>query len=233
MEQSNNIGHNSRLPLSARLVSSLLRIFFHLLYHQFSWAYDPIAWMVSMGSWQKWVQAIVPYLNGPTVLEIGFGPGHLLASLDRTKLATFGLDESRQMLRSTQRRLKVYGYDPNLIRGDAQALPFSNECFNQVVMTFPAEFILKPATILEIQRVLVREGSALILPLAWITGRRPLERIMAWVNRIAGESPDWDPKVLEPLKTAGFDVSWNMIDFPNSKIVLVRLKKMVDRESRI
>ena len=226
MEKANNDGGVGRLAFLQRLLFYFLRIFFKLLYHQFAWMYDFVAWGVSLGNWQKWVQAVAPYLEGPRVLEIVFGPGHLLVILKEKAVSVYGLDESRQMVQITQRRLRNHGFHPNLIRGDAVTLPFADESFHQVAMTFPTEFILKSATISEIQRILTHKGTALILPLAWVTGRRPWERLAAWVNRITGEAPDWNPTVLEPLKGAGFEISWDMIDFSNSKIVLIKMEKV-------
>jgi ubiquinone/menaquinone biosynthesis C-methylase UbiE len=208
-----------------RLLLRFLRLFFKLLYHQFSWTYDFVAWLVSVGSWNKWVEAVIPYLDGPKILEIGFGPGHLQHALQQNNASVYGIDESNQMVHIARRRLAKLGFRPNLIQGDALHLPFGTESFNQVVMTFPAEFIINRLTLVEIRRVLVHGGSALIIPLAWITGRMPWERLAAWVNKVTGESPPWDSNVLDPLKEAGFEVDWEMINFPNSKVLLVRLVK--------
>jgi len=231
MGKTNNHADVARLSFPQRFIYLSLRIFFKLLYHQFAWMYEFVAWTVSLGSWQKWVQAASPYIEGARVLEIGVGPGHLQLALQQKNNKIFGLDESRQMVKMANKRLRNHGFRPNLLRGDALTLPFVDESFNQVVMTFPSEYILKSATISEIRRTLVRGGMALILPVAWITGRKPWEWLVAWINRITGEAPDWNPGVLEPLKEAGFDVSWEMIDFSNSKIVLIRLRK--DRPSEI
>jgi ubiquinone/menaquinone biosynthesis C-methylase UbiE len=117
------------------------------------------------------------------------------------------------------------GQIPHLARGDAQFLPFANEIFQQVVMTFPAEFLLQESTFKEIHRVLINEGVLLILPLAWITGRKPLERAVAWLNRITGEAPDWNESDLEPLRDLGFIVSWEMINLHSSKVLIIQLFK--------
>ncbi len=160
------------------------------------------------------------------MLEIGFGPGHLQADLYQKGYAIYGVDESPQMVRIANKRLARQGFRPKLVRGDAQWLPFANASFNQVVMTFPAEFIIKPASLAEVNRVLTTQGAAVILPFAWITGQKPWERIVAWVNRISGEAPDWDPRMLEALKQWGFDPRWEVIELANSKLVVICLDKV-------
>ena len=225
METQNNPAGKASLSIPKRIFFGLLRLFFKLLYHQFAWAYDGVALIVSLGAWQKWVASITLFIQGPRVLEIGFGPGHLQAALNQKGIFSFGVDESRQMAGLARKRLSKSGYPPNLVRGDAQHLPFADNCFNQLVMTFPAEFILNPSTFTEISRVLTAEGELLMLPLAWITGQSPLERLAAWVNRITGEAPEWDERFLEPLKSTGFELSWDIQDFSTSKILLVRMRK--------
>ena len=215
----------ARLPCLKRVFFKFLRLFFKLLYHQLAWTYDGVAWVVSLGNWQKWVEATIAYLDGPRILEIGFGPGHLQLALQREDVLVLGLDESQQMVNLARRRLKKHGFLPHLVRGDAQTIPLASECVNQVVLTFPAEFIFKSSTISEIRRVLVPGGKVLVVAIAWITGRKPLERLLAWVNRIAGQAPNWEPRMLEPLKASGFAVSWEMVELSNSKLVLISLTK--------
>jgi len=230
MEKPNNLGSMPPLAFPKRILITLLRLFFKLLYHQIAWMYDWVASIVSLGSWQNWVTSVVPYLNDPKTLEIGFGTGHLQVALSQKGISIYGLDESHQMAQITQRRLASMGLRSNLIRGDAQVLPFADNCFHQVVMTFPAEYILIPASLTEIRRVLVNDGVVIMAPLAWITGRKPLERLAAWVNHITGEAPEWDAKSLEPLKKLGFEVSWEMINFKTSKILIIRMQKSLHKE---
>ena len=225
MEKNNSLTGLPTLSIPKRLLLSLLRTFFKLLYHQFAWAYDGVASIVSLGAWQKWVQSVLPYMDGPRTLEIGHGPGHLLVSLSQKGINTFGLDESPQMGQLAKKRLERLGLRPNLLRGDAETLPFANESIHQVVMTFPAEYIFKLEMFSEIRRVLIKRGVILVLPFAWITGRKPWERLVAWLNHVTGEAPEWDERVLDPLKKVGFDVSWETIDFPSSKVILIHLLK--------
>jgi ubiquinone/menaquinone biosynthesis C-methylase UbiE len=230
MEKPSNLSSVSPIAFPKRALITLLRFFFKLLYHQFAWTYDWVASIVSLGSWQKWVTSVLPSLDGPRTLEIGFGPGHLQVALSHKEITVFGLDESFQMAKVAHERLSKLGLRGNLIRGDAKTLPFSDTCFHQVVMTFPDEYILNPTSLTEIHRVLVNSGVAIMLPLAWITGQKPLERLAAWVNRVAGEAPDWNEKSLEPLKQAGFNISWEFINFDTSKILVIRMLKSLPKK---
>jgi ubiquinone/menaquinone biosynthesis C-methylase UbiE len=206
-------------------ISSFIRVFYKLLYHQFAWTYDCFASIVSFGKWQTWVHSVLPYLNGPRTLELGFGSGHLQKSLLQKGISAYGLDESSQMAQITRRRINRFSKTSNLVRGDAETLPYANESFNQVVSTFPAEFLLNRQTFNEIYRVLINGGAAFILPFVWIKGHNPLERSLAWLYRITGETQDWDERTLEPLKDLGFDVSWMMINFSFSQILIIQLIK--------
>lgn len=231
MDRQNKTGQEYRPTLPKRLLALILRAFFKLLYHQFAWTYDWVASIVSLNSWQRWVQSPLPYIYGPKTLEIAFGPGHLQESLNQNGITCFGLDESTQMTSITYRRLKRLGFIPNLVRGMAQNLPFRNESFDQVVMTFPAEFILTTSTFAESNRVLNAGGCVIIIPLAWITGQKPLQKAFAWLNSFTGEAPVWNEKYLDPLKSLGFDVFWEMINFDDSKVLLIRLIKPVHQQN--
>jgi ubiquinone/menaquinone biosynthesis C-methylase UbiE len=230
MKQNNLQRINPPLSFPKRLLIAFLRTFYRLLYHQFAWMYDWIASIVSLGTWQDWAESVLPYLDASKTLEIGFGPGHLQVKLHQKGVSVFGLDESPQMIEICRRKINKNGFWPDLVRGDAQFLPYSDESFHQIVMTFPAEFIFTQKSKSEIYRILVKGGKAVILPLAWITGRKPLERFAAWLFLKTGEAPEWNEKYLEPLKKFGFDASWEMINYDSSKILIIQLTKPLNQE---
>jgi ubiquinone/menaquinone biosynthesis C-methylase UbiE len=213
------------LPLTVRILSGFLRVFFKLLYHQFAWTYDLVAAAVSLGMWQDWVRLVLPYLPGPRVLELGHGPGHLQVALNKAGVQVFGLDESRQMGCLAFRRIERFSFIPLLVNGYAQFTPFSNSSFNQVTATFPSEYIVDPHSLAEIYRILAPGGSLIILPLAWITGRQPHERFAAWLFRFTKQAPDFDVRMTEPFRQAGFDTKTTLIPHRSSTSLLILATK--------
>lgn len=210
-----------------RLLATFLRWFFYLLYNHLAWTYDLVAAMVSLGQWQKWVRCVLPYLNGERILELGHGPGHLQAALQETTVRqVYGLDLSRSMGEQAKRRLKRLSLPSRLVRGKAQQLPFTDNTFDQVVSTFPAEYIFQPQTLIEIYRVLVPGGYLVVLPVAWI---RPGNLVQRWLARLfifTGQSPrrenfEWQSQRIALFSDAGFLVRTTIVDLKTSEVFLV------------
>jgi ubiquinone/menaquinone biosynthesis C-methylase UbiE len=76
-----------------------------------------------------------------------------------------------------------------LTRGIAQHLPFPTGCFDSVVATFPADYIFDSVTLEEAGRVLSAGGRFIVLPGASILGHGFMDRMMAFLFRITGETP--------------------------------------------
>jgi ubiquinone/menaquinone biosynthesis C-methylase UbiE len=111
-----------------RIIVWVYRKSYYLLYHQLAWTYDYVAAIVSLGRWTNWVRHTLPFLKGQHILEIGFGPGHLLSATLAAHKNIVGVDESKQMTRRASKKLKKLGFRPTVIRGNVFELPFP-ECF--------------------------------------------------------------------------------------------------------
>lgn len=230
-------------------MKTILRFFFRLLYHQFAFTYDLVAATVSFNRWKDWVMSAIPFIDGNRILEIGHGPGHLQQVLLSQNLFTVGIDESAQMGRLAKRNLArrttpkntssncVYT-QINLTRGMAQLLPFSKGAFDTVVATFPAEYIFDPKTLTETERVLTQSGRFVILPGTAITGRGGLDRALALLFRITGETPPNLSEVLhersrESFAKAGFHVEVHEIEVKSSLVfIMVATKTRVKEEAQ-
>jgi ubiquinone/menaquinone biosynthesis C-methylase UbiE len=217
--------------LRSRWATAFMRFFFRLLYHEFAWSYDLVAAVVSLGRWNEWVASALPFLHGPRILEIGHGPGHLQLALHERGFLPVGLDESHQMGRQARRRIKTRGYRPLLIRGKANDLPLTSSSFDQVVATFPSEFIFQPATLDEIRRVLLPSGELIVLPAAWITGASFLERMAAALSRITGQTPEWEnlegfeETLASHFQKAGLHPQFHLERLDSSALLFIRVVK--------
>jgi ubiquinone/menaquinone biosynthesis C-methylase UbiE len=213
---------------SVNILRPFLKLFFFLLYHPLAWAYDLVASLVSAGRWKKWILHTKPFLSGQHILELGHGPGHLQAYFAEDHRVIFGIDRSRQMGQIAYRRLSRLKAVSRLTRANADALPFSSGYFDTIVATFPTEYISNPATMLEIYRLLSPGGKLVVLLSAWITGGSLLDRALARLFQITGQTRPTISKgggSLQQLKEIGFDANISWIELPTSRLLMLIAEK--------
>jgi ubiquinone/menaquinone biosynthesis C-methylase UbiE len=165
-----------------------LRLFFRLLYNEFAWAYDLVAWLASLGQWNAWGQTAIAHLSGERVLDLGHGPGHLLVALSRRGVSPVGLDLSPHMGRQAYRRVRRAGRTVPLLQGRAQALPFRAASLDSVVSAFPAEFIVDPSTVREVIRVLRPGGRLVVTASVRFEGRGLAARFLRGLYLATGQN---------------------------------------------
>ncbi|MGA7192762.1 MAG: class I SAM-dependent methyltransferase [Anaerolineales bacterium] len=208
-----------------------MRFFFHYFYHSFAWTYDFVSALVSIGRWNDWIETIIPFVQGNKILEIGHGPGYLQRVLHDQNFSAIGIDESMQMIHRAKHRLeKADDKTINLTRGLAQALPFPDAEFDSVISTFPSEYIFDPNTLSDIYRVLRDDGRFIVLPAAWIVGRKFMDRAAAWLFQITGETPKnileiVTQRFIPPLEQAGFKVEKHQIEVESSIVLILIASK--------
>ena len=170
-------------PLPRRII----QIGFHLLYYQFAFTYDTVAWFVSLGRWQMWTRTALTRARGPRVLELGHGPGHLLIALARSGRHPIGIDLSPEMIRLARRNLRHARVTVPQVRCRVQALPFRSGTFDSVVSTFPTDYIADRATLREVQRVTNDRGRLVVVLGAQLIGQTPSRVFIEWLYRITGQ----------------------------------------------
>lgn len=210
-----------------------LTTLFHLLYHQFAWTYDAVSNIVSLGQWRAWAACGLPFVSGPRVLEVGHGPGHMLAALRERGFDATGLDLSPQMGRIARRRLASGDAPARLVRGHAQALPFADASFDGALATFPTAYITAPATVAALHRVLRPGGRLVVVPGAQLTGSGPAVRFIDWLYAITGqdggapgdagtEDEFWTRALVGP----GFSVRHHTVTLPASVVTIIVAERL-------
>ena len=169
--------------MSPQLPPPLVERAFRLLYTRLVWSYDLVAWGVSFGQWRAWGAAALPFLTGPRVLELGHGPGHLLAEWAGCGGDIVGLDLSPQMGWLARRRTPA----ARLVRARAQAAPFAAGSFDSALAAFPTAYITAPETLAAIYRLLRPGGRLVVVPEARLGGRGPLRALVEWLYAITGQ----------------------------------------------
>ncbi len=217
--------------MSRSLLRCVLRWAYHLLYNQFAWTYDSVAWMVSLGQWREWGRTVLPYLRGPRILDLAHGPGHLTAEMKVQGYQVVGYDLSPSMSRLAQRNAARKDVTVPLARGLAQGLPFPAGAFTSVVATFPAGFILHPVTWREVRRVLAADGIFLMVPAALHSGGGFLARLQVLLSAPVGESPSAGSDLFDQLAAHDFDSQLEWVSLPCSRVLLIRNYPLTTRPS--
>ena len=209
----------------------LMKLFYRMLYNEFAWAYDLVAWVVSFGQWRSWTRTAIPWIDAHNrpVLELASGPGHLLVSMSRHGLQPIGIDLSAAMCRLAARTTRRANAPVPIVRARAQALPFRSNSFDCSVVTFPTEFILDPLTLGEVARVVcpspenVPNNIWQMVIVGWVRfGRDTIpSRLLDWLYRVTGqEEPDADIGS-DVFRQAGFEPQTVASQVGQNDVVLV------------
>jgi ubiquinone/menaquinone biosynthesis C-methylase UbiE len=206
----------------------MLHAAWHLLYGRMAWLFDFVAHRVSGGKWEAWGRSSLPYLQGERVLELAHGPGHLLLALAGAGYRPVGIDRSSQMGRQAARRLRRAGVRVPLVRCEAQALPFRAGVFDEVVATFPTDYIFDARTLEEAARVTAARGRLVVVVGAQPEGPEPDRPFIAWLSTILapdGSAADGGESVFE---RAGLQARIELAAVGEGMAVLVVAEKVED-----
>jgi len=199
---------------------------FRLLYNELAWLYDPVSWLASLGLWRRWQRTALEFLPSPgaRVLELGFGPGHLLVELAARGYPVAGLDLSPAMVRLAGRRLRRLrpaAPDVLLCRGRAGALPFAPGSFDAVVATFPTAYIAHPDFLCSLAAVL-RSGGRLVVVEEAVLGKRGIvNRGLEWLYHVTGQRGPGAPGLAASLEAAGLRAWREIVAVEDTEVRLI------------
>ena len=142
------------------------------MFNSIAGRYDFLNRLLSLGQdvrWRKALKQFLPEASGQTILDLATGTADVLIVLakDNPRIHRgYGVDPAVKMLEIGRNKIKAQGLDDRLMlqQGDAQALPFLDETFNAVTISFGIRNIpdLRLA-LLEMYRVTKKGGRVLIL----------------------------------------------------------------------
>jgi ubiquinone/menaquinone biosynthesis C-methylase UbiE len=128
--------------------------------------YDVMARRLFRGVYRRFaadIAGIAP--DGSAVLDVGTGPGVLLAELARRRgdLRLTGIDLSADMVAAATRNLSEFGARATVLVGDVTDLPFPDGSFDLVVSSFSLHHWDHPeSAVPQLARVL-RPGGRLVI----------------------------------------------------------------------
>ncbi|MFX1582761.1 MAG: class I SAM-dependent methyltransferase, partial [Promethearchaeota archaeon] len=146
------------------------------------------------------------------VLEVGFGTGHVMlamAKLVGNNGKVSGIDISERMCAITQRRLAraQLSHRVNIHCGDAMKMPFSDNQFNALFMSFTLELFDTPEIpriLMECKRVLKSQGRFVNVSLLKQRHEPAIEQMYEWIHRLFPRWVDCRPiNATKALKQAG------------------------------
>jgi demethylmenaquinone methyltransferase / 2-methoxy-6-polyprenyl-1,4-benzoquinol methylase len=154
------VGEPGRLAGSARKEQALK------LFAGLPRRYDAAGAALSFGQDPRWRRAMVARVGaGPRdrVLDVATGTGLVAAALVRSSgCAVVGLDQSPEMLARAKGRLRAnpqLAARIELVRGEAESLPFADRDFDHLTFTYLLRYLDDPgATLRELARVVKLGG---------------------------------------------------------------------------
>lgn len=177
-----------------------------------------------------WGRTSMSYLQGGRVLELAHGPGHLLISLKRSGYQPFGIDLSPSMGKQASKRLRRAGCEVPLVRSRAQSLPFRSGSFDDVIATFPTDYILDPSTISEVTRVTSGRGRFIVVAGGQRDSHNPNPHFLDWLWKITGGT---EPSSESAFQRAGLSVRFEWQPVEEGLAILIIAEKMdcLEREA--
>jgi len=174
--------------------------------------------------------------EGETVLEIGYGTGHCLKRIAESvgpSGKVYGIDISSSMMEITKKRLEKAGLTDRveLYCGDASSLPFDDNIFDSVLMTFTLELFDTPEipkVLEQIKRVLKPGGRLGVASMSKENGDSLFLRLYEWMHDKWPKYVDCRPIYVErSLIDVGYQIKnkekVNLFRLPGEIVVAIKV----------
>jgi len=230
MNQQNQSHYSAILPVPRSREEA------KLFYNRISWWYD----YLTAAFERKYVKSALQELSvqpGKTVLEIGPGTGYGIKVLAQSVGPTgriYGIDISSGMLKVASNKLRKARLTDRveLYCGDAVYLPYSDNTFDVVFMSFTLELFDTPEiprVLEEIKRVLKPGGRLGMVSMSKEDGDSTISRLYEWSHKKWPRYVDCRPIYLERfLVDAGYKTlskrKIRLMGLPGEIVIAINIK---------
>ncbi len=141
--------------------------------------YDWSTQFVSLWNWDRWQSRVFEDVKGKKVLEIGVGPGRLYANLAKRGLDISGVEIRKGMADEARARSLRAGLPAKIVQASVYSLPFGDNTFDSIVMTFVLSEIKElNRAIEEMKRVLKKGGRVVAVSISYPQDNNIVARIL-------------------------------------------------------
>jgi ubiquinone/menaquinone biosynthesis C-methylase UbiE len=172
---------SSREPKDSRAYTAK----FDRFYSRIAFAFD---WFVKLFPlWRHWLNHVLPWIEGPRVLEVSFGTGYLLSQY-ANEVEAHGVDLNGKLARIASQNVKRSGKVAHLQIANVEALPYADQTFDTLVNTMAfSGYPDGRRAFEEFYRVLRPAGRLVLLDVSFPSGRSILGTGMTKLWQAAGD----------------------------------------------
>jgi len=168
-------------------------------YSRFANAYD---WLVRFTPlWRNWLDNVLPWIQGPRVLEVSTGTGYLLTRYAGT-YETYGIDLNPDLVLIARKNLLRSSQESQIQVANVESLPYAGATFDSIINTMA--FTAYPdgrGALEEMSRVLKPGGRLVILDISYPLDQNRLGVLLTRAWKASGDIIRDMPSLLE---TSGF-----------------------------
>jgi ubiquinone/menaquinone biosynthesis C-methylase UbiE len=168
-------------------------------YSRFANSYD---WLVRFTPlWRNWLDNVLPWIQGPRVLEASTGTGYLLTRCAGT-YETYGIDLNPDLVLIARKNLLRSSQESQIQVANVESLPYAGATFDSIINTMA--FTAYPdgrGAMEEMSRVLKPGGRLVILDISYPLDQNRLGVLLTRAWKASGDIIRDMPSLLE---TSGF-----------------------------